>query len=368
MDNLIYGINGFQTRSLVAQENAEEIRFFVGTQVLNQKNQIHLLELDDSEKIKSKIFEHDEGEIWKLTSSPNEGFLASVYSNNLSMKTAILKIPDNIFDDDNSQKEMLKFDNIEVLDIESHQQGGEIKTTEFHSTNNGLIATVTDSKLLLLNRTESETLVVAEVNAKNTGKLNGGKWYNANQFIVMHENGLKSYDTRDNRLAFEIPNAHLQQIRDIDINPNKAFTVATVGDDSVLKIWDVRNNKTPVFSRRDHQHWIFSVSFNKFHDQLILTSGSDGSVLLTCAGSCSSESTIDTKTIENEVNESDDNEIKEVSKKHIPDGLLEKFDHHEDSVYCAEWSADPWYFCSVSWDGRVVIKKIPKKYKYQILL
>lgn len=231
---LIYGINGFQTRSLIAQDNAEEVRFLVGTQVINQKNQIHLLELDDGEKIKSKIFSHD-GEIWKLSSCPNESFLASVYSSNLSMKTAIMKIPENPFDE--QEQDILEFENVEILDLESPHQT-EIKTTEFHPTNIELIATVTESKLLLLNRAESKTQVVAEVNTKNIGKLAGGKWYNANQFVVMHENGLKSYDTRDsNHLAFEIPNAHIQSLRDLDINPNKAFTLATVADDSALKIW-----------------------------------------------------------------------------------------------------------------------------------
>lgn len=127
----------------------------------------------------------------------------------------------------------------------------------------------------------------------------------------------------------------------------------------------MRNNKSPVFSRRDHQHWIFSVSFNKFHDQLILTSGSDGTVLLTCASSCSSETT-DTKNNNKDSNENENEELK--GKSQLNDGLLEKFEQHEDSVYCAEWSVDPWIFCSVSWDGRVLIKKVPKKYKYQILL
>lgn len=237
MDNLIYGINGFQTRSLVAQENAEEIRFFVGTQVLNQTNQIHLLELDDDgDKIKSKIFSH-EGEIWKLRSSANDSLLATVYSDNLSMKTAIMKIPDNIFDNP-EEKEKLEFENIEIIELPAADTQQEIKTTEFHSTNNDLIAVVIESKLILFNRTESKTQVVAEVNVKNSGKLAGGKWFNANQFVVMHENGLKSYDTRDsNNLAFEIPNAHIQPLRDIDVNSNKPFTLASCGDDSALKIW-----------------------------------------------------------------------------------------------------------------------------------
>ncbi|KAG5676495.1 hypothetical protein PVAND_006326 [Polypedilum vanderplanki] len=366
MENIIYGLE-FQARSLVSQQDAEEIRFFIGTQIINGKNQIHLLEVDDdNNKLKTKAFSHDQGEIWRLTSCPTEKLLASVYSSNLVMRTSILKIPDRIFD--NPEIENLEFEDIEVLDTESH--GNEIKTTEFHPTNTNILATVVDSKVLIFNRAEAKSTVVAEITSKNTAKFAGGKWNNANQFVVMHENGVKSYDTREtNHIAWEIPNAHIQPVRDLDVNPNKAFTLATVGDDCTLKIWDIRNNKTPVFSRRDHQHWIFSVSFNKFHDQLILTSASDGKVLLTCAASCSSESNISNIPKDDESNSDNDEFQMKTKKSQLKDGLLEKFEQHEDSVYCCEWSsADPWIFCSCSWDGRVVVSKIPKKYKYQILL
>jgi WD40 repeat protein len=233
MDNqIIYGIE-FQVRSLVSQQDAEEIRFFVGTQIINNTNQIHLLEVDDENKLKTKVFLHEEGEIWKLTSSPTDKLLASVYSNNTLMKTSILTIPENIFDD--PQQENLKFANVEVLDTESH--GSEIKTTEFNQTNAQVLATVLDTKVLIFNRAESKSQIVAEI-GRNAGKFAGGKWNNANVFAIMHENGVKAYDTRDsNHIAWDIPNAHMSFIRDLDINPNKAFTLATVGDDSALKIW-----------------------------------------------------------------------------------------------------------------------------------
>lgn len=135
---------------------------------------------------------------------------------------------------------------------------------------------------MLFNRAESKCQVVAEISAGK--KLSGGMWANTNQFVALYENGIRAYDIRDpNHIAWQIDEAHSQPVRDIDVNPNKAFHIATGGDDSILKIFDVRNNKDPVFSRRDHLHWIFSVTFNKFHDQLILTSSSDGKVLLTCA-------------------------------------------------------------------------------------
>lgn len=53
----------------------------------------------------------------------------------------------------------------------------------------------------------------------------------------------------------------------------------------------------------------------------------------------------------------------------LADGILSSYDQHEDSVYSVEWSvADPWTFASLSYDGRLVINKVPKAVKYKILL
>lgn len=73
---------------------------------------------------------------------------------------------------------------------------------------------------------------------------------------------------------------------------------------------------------------------------------------------------------ESDLADEDDEEFQHRTRKsHLKDGLLETFEQHEESVYCVEWSAaDPWIFASVSYDGRVIVSRIPKKYKYQILL
>lgn len=53
----------------------------------------------------------------------------------------------------------------------------------------------------------------------------------------------------------------------------------------------------------------------------------------------------------------------------LEDGVLATYDEHEDSVYSVEWSsADPWTFASLSYDGRLVISKVPRAEKYMILL
>lgn len=90
--------------------------------------------------------------------------------------------------------------------------------------------------------------------------------------------------------------------------------------------------------------------------------------------SCSSEAPshkLQTSVVkESDLADEDDEEFQHrIKKSHLKDGLLETFEQHEESVYCVEWSAaDPWIFASVSYDGRVIVSRIPKKYKYQILL
>ena len=51
------------------------------------------------------------------------------------------------------------------------------------------------------------------------------------------------------------------------------------------------------------------------------------------------------------------------------DGVIATYEEHEDSVYAVEWSsADPWVFASLSYDGRLVINRVPRTEKYKILL
>lgn len=57
------------------------------------------------------------------------------------------------------------------------------------------------------------------------------------------------------------------------------------------------------------------------------------------------------------------------SKEPLMDSVVSTYEEHEDSVYAAEWSsADPWLFASLSYDGRLVINRVPRALKYQILL
>ena len=57
------------------------------------------------------------------------------------------------------------------------------------------------------------------------------------------------------------------------------------------------------------------------------------------------------------------------TREPVEDGVIATYEEHEDSVYAVEWStADPWLFASLSYDGRLVINRVPRAEKYKILL
>lgn len=65
----------------------------------------------------------------------------------------------------------------------------------------------------------------------------------------------------------------------------------------------------------------------------------------------------------------DDNSNKEINQEPEPDRLIKVYEDHEESVYKVEWSSvEPWIFASLSYDGRLVINKVPREEKYKILL
>merc|ERR1719348_2908259 len=57
----------------------------------------------------------------------------------------------------------------------------------------------------------------------------------------------------------------------------------------VSSVWDTRNSGEVLLSSRQHSHWVWSTRYNSYHDQLVLSSGSDSRVVLSSLASVSSE-------------------------------------------------------------------------------
>lgn len=117
----------------------------------------------------------------------------------------------------------------------------------------------------------------------------------------------------------------------------------------------MRNTSQPLITRNDHSHWVWSIRYNHYHDELIASASSDTRVLIARIQSISSSSILP----------GDEEKVKDK----LSDGVIATFDQHEDSVYSVEWSsADPWVLASLSYDGRLLINRVPKTEKYKILL
>lgn len=204
-----------------------------------------------------------------------------------------------------------------------------------------------------------------ELDGKNQPKFLKARFnphHAGKQLATAVENTIRGWDLRTSRQTYIMENAHSQTVRDVDFNPNKQYHMISCSDDCKTKFWDIRNPGTPLMVRSDHSHWVWSVRYNHFHDQLILSSSSDSRVTLLSIPSLSSEpfGHLD-----------DDEDIEEDQRPREPDTdrIISTFEEHEDSVYIVEWStADPWIFASLSYDGRIVINRVPRAEKYKILL
>lgn len=119
-----------------------------------------------------------------------------------------------------------------------------------------------------------------------------------------------------------------------------------------------------------HSFWASAVKYNGFHDQLVLSGGCDGLVNLHSCVSISSENVAPTSSrfvSYDELTVRTDFSDEEFGK--AEDGLIKSYDHHEDTVNSVCWSAnDPWVFATLSYDGNVIINKVPTDHKYKIML
>eukprot|EP01134_Creolimax_fragrantissima_P004052 CFRG4052T1 len=405
------------------QGSSDATRFFVGTQALNRNSQIVVLDYnDEQETLSHHALNHTDGEVWHVSSCPTRhNVIATAYSSiddrtqtNLTYGAALWRLPaftiGNVDDDEvdangdpllpihNADNDHDSFTKLLDLSEKSYgiDEGEQGNTTEvtavlWSPTDNVQISTLTNDSLQVwdLNAGKRTHTHIPKDNVDTSNpRLRGGKFKSitTGRWVGGHGHGngtevalvtgadVLGYDLRSSRQTFHIQNAHDIRTRDIDFNPNKPYFFVSGGDDGAIKFWDCRMPQQPVKTMRYHTHWVWAVRYNHFHDQLILTSGSDCSVVLSNVTSLSSEF-VDTlsnhgslDSIERVTDSDSEYNNEKVSAKKV-DRVVRKFDEHEDSVYSVEWSAaDPWLFASLSLDGRLVVNHVPRDTKYDILL
>ncbi|XP_054167172.1 EARP-interacting protein homolog [Oppia nitens] len=386
---LIYGLE-FQARSLCSTSNGDSssfVRFLVGTQSLKNENQIHLLEyLDENNTLSKTVFRHSSGEVWHVsTHCKHPNLISTCYSsqspthagkvdNHCSLWTLPIDMSAPLTDEDSTTLSQLS----KVSDLEVTAEEGIGRTSVWHPEDGHQIINFAENKLYLWDVESHKNLSTINadfnVTAKSANKFNKittFRWSphsNCGLIGVANSNYIYAKDLRikssSGVYAWTIPNAHSQLVRDLDFNPNAQYYLSSCGDDCETRFWDVRNTSAPVLSVTNHSHWVWSVRYNLFHDQLVLTSSSDSRVVLMRAVSVASQPF--GHLLEDESPEDDNGVFNKTSMN--TDGIIATFEEHEDSVYSVEWSvSDPWIFASLSYDGRLVINKVPKIEKFNIL-
>ncbi|KAH6923323.1 hypothetical protein HPB50_027290 [Hyalomma asiaticum] len=323
-----------QSRSLAAlAAETETACFLVGTQSLKCDNQAGKCEMQAA--------------IWKLPEVPSVGELSPP-------------------DDGLASLPRLE----KVTHLDTLKYGTEVPRVLWEPTEGRKLVSLVNNNLLMFDLASAGTSATLTgcitVELKGSPKLTCAAW-NPHQSCTLVaaavDTGIKAFDLRSMQQAWQIEGAHGQLVRELDFNPNRQYFLASCGDDCLAKFWDVRNPSEPAVTLSDHSHWVWSVRYNHFHDQLVLTSSSDSRVILSRVASVSSEPF--GHLVDDEEEGGDEHKEKKCEK----DGVIATYEEHEDSVYAVHWStADPWLFASLSYDGRLVLNRVPRTEKYRILL
>lgn len=409
-----------QCRSLTSASSPDEnaSRFFVGTQSSTGENLIYLFEYkDDNNNLAKVSCKFPFGECWHLaTSNKHPNLLTVVTSLGGKQKISLFKLPqelENPIEDDYGLSESSIENIFDVVTAGRNLT----RQCHWHPDEGDRLLTCNDSiiefwdidqkqklqEFSILKALESSDRLQSNSKLPPVADLRWSSLFNCS--VVATAIGSKIYgidtrisDSSPSSICWLIEDVKCNRIRSIDFNPNSQYYLASGGDDCRANFWDLRKTNTPALHLQTHTHWIWSIRYNPFHDQLVLSAGSDARVALMRVQSIASEpfgqmtdydeeigdplneadnQSIDSQKIKGEnfsedapKDKSDDRDQNDASNKEpkqLDDEVIKVYEEHDDSVYAAEWASDPWIFASLGFESRLVINKVPKAEKFSIL-
>lgn len=433
-----------QCRALTSTSSADEdaSRFLVGTLSPNGNNLLYLFEYkDDNNNLAKVSFKFPFGEIWHLsTSSRQSSLVAGVLGNQNKLSIGLFKLPEELINSSIEDDYGLSESPVEQVVEFDHNDGKNlVRQSRWHPDDGYQLLTCNDGVMNFWDIEQHKKARTFSLVEAARGYTNGDinetgqapentkapvvtdlRWSSLfDCSVVAAAVGSKIYgiDTRipessPASICWLIEDQRCVRVRSIDFNPNSQYYIASGGDDCRANFWDLRQTARPALHLQTHTHWIWSIRYNPFHDQLVLSAGSDSRVALMRAQSVASDPygqiadyDDDDDDDNNNENGSTDGEVdvdskenslkddrKEMSdrskdggstinaeeldsgraedkkdRKQLSDEVIHVYQEHDDSVYAAEWATDPWIFASLGLESRLVIGRVPKEEKFNIL-
>ena len=172
-------------------------------------------------------------------------------------------------------------------------------------------------------------------------------------------------------------------VRALSYNPNRPWVLASGGDDHRVKCWDLRRAAAPLKVLEGHTHWVTSLAFNPFHDQLLVSASTDAAVNLWRVSSISSAPLLELDAGDGEAEDAaaaaaaaaagGAGTTEGVAARSEPrlaaDAAIRVQHEHSDAVHAVAWSASSaWLYASLDYSGKAVVSQVPSTEKYKILL
>jgi len=336
-------------------------RFAVGTLALKEPNGIHIVDFsEDTSEVVCKCVLPHEDEVWMLNVSPADAGNILTYTSGQA-KPALRLWRTN---DQDTQEPTLQL--MSSL-AEDDTQLMAVKSMLWDPHHEGNIVVADTEAIHVFQATASSNRLSRQLMLQVGQRCSGAciDPHHPQQVSTVDDTHLKTWDLRASRTAFQRDNAHLFGVRDVDYNPNVPYQVLTTGEDAALRFWDLRHLQRCLRTlTTGHHHWVMRAKFNGHHDQLVLSCGTDSFV---CLWRATSVASAPLGTGFRGGNESAASASGNAPTR-PPDGLVKRFEEHEDACYGCCWSAaDAWVFASVSYDGKLAINRVPSEEKYRIL-
>ncbi|KAL6761365.1 WD40-repeat-containing domain protein [Haematococcus lacustris] len=360
----------FQARALTAvQSQRLTSTWLVGTNALREENEVRLLQYDsDQERLVCiKALTHAP-EIWDIsTTTALPDLLITVWSQSGTYGASLWSMKGDC--------SLSK-----VADL-TGQTPGIIRQSLWHPQQQQLALTVEEGALLKWDVSDEAARLAAQAPAGDLLQLWGGGLHpgNPDQAATAGGNSVQVWDLRSMAVSGELPGAHRMPCRDVCFAPGSSgHRLVSCGDDCKLRVWDMRQlgRCEALLELGGHSHWVWRAQYNPFHEQLLASASSDCLVnlyhtphLVQGGGEAAAAAAAAAAAGGGAAGGGALGAGGDKQGGGERDGKVHSFDEHEDSVYGLAWScADPWLLASLSYDGRVVLNKVPKTIKYNILI